>query len=176
MRTIYHRATVAPNYEELSMKTREGTMILADRTKKITPPGTSRMRELANDLKRSGVDVINFAAGELDCETSELMKTAAKLAIDEGCNQYTPTLGMKKLRERVAEQVSKRCGVHYDADEIGVTAGAKQALYNAAMVLFNPGDEIISPQPFWVTFSAQVKIAGASPVFVATTTRGYHMD
>jgi aspartate aminotransferase len=134
------------------------------------------MRELANDLKRSGVDVINFAAGELDCETSDLMKAAAKRAIDEGCNKYTPTLGMKELRERVAEQVSERCGIHYGAEEVGVTAGAKQALYNAAMVLFNPGDEIIIPQPFWVTFPAQVQMAGANPVFVDTTKTGYQLD
>jgi aspartate aminotransferase len=134
------------------------------------------MRELANDLKRSGVDVINFAAGELDCETSDLMKAAAKRAIDEGCNKYTPTLGMKELRERVAEQVSERCGIHYGAEEAGVTAGAKQALYNAAMVLFNPGDEIIIPQPFWVTLPAQVQMAGANPVFVDTTKTGYQLD
>jgi aspartate aminotransferase len=151
-------------------------VILADRTIKMTPPGTSAMRELANDLKRSGVDVINFAAGELDGDASDLMKTAAKHAIDEGCNKYTPTLGTKTLRERVAEQVSARCGVHYSADEIGVSAGAKQALYNAAMVLFNPGDEVVIPKPYWVTFPAQVQLAGASPVFVDTARTGYQLD
>ena len=155
---------------------RRGIVILADRTTKIAPPGTSTMREVANDLKRSGVDFINFAAGELDCETSDLMKAAARLAIDEGRNKYTPTLGTKELRERVAEQVSERCSIHYGADEVGVTAGAKQELYNAAMVLFNPGDEIIIPQPFWVTFPAQVRMAGPIPVFVDTTKTGYQLD
>jgi aspartate aminotransferase len=118
---------------------------------------------------------INFAAGELDGDASDLMKTAAKLAIDEGCNKYTPTLGTKRLRERVAELVSTRCGVPYGADEIGVTAGAKQALYNSAMVLFNAGDEVIIPQPYWVTFPAQVQLAGASPVFVDTARTGYQL-
>lgn len=150
-------------------------MILADRTTGITPPGTSGMRELANDLKRSGVDVINFAAGELDCDASDLMKTAARLAIDEGCNKYTPTLGTKKLREQIAAQVSARCGVPYSADEIGVTAGAKQALYNAAMVLFKPGDEVVIPRPYWVTFPAQVRLAGTKPVFVDTVRTGYQL-
>lgn len=150
-------------------------MPLAERTKTITPPGTSRMRELANELKASGVDVINFAAGELDGDTSDLIKDAAKLAIDKGCNKYTPTLGMKQLRKGIAEQVSKRCGTRYSADEIGVTAGAKQALFNAAMVLFNPGDEVIIPQPYWVTFPAQVEIAGARPVFVDTRRTGYRL-
>ncbi len=133
------------------------------------------MRELANDLKRSGIDVINFAAGELDGDASDLIRTAAKRAIDEGCNKYTPTLGMKLLRERIAEQVSQRCGTPYVPSEIGVTAGAKQALYNAAMVLFNPGDEIIIPRPYWVTFPAQVEMAGAKPVFVDTRKTGYKL-
>jgi aspartate aminotransferase len=151
-------------------------VIIADRATTITPPGTSAMRELANDLRRSGIDVINFAAGELDGDASELMKTGAKLAIDEGCNKYTPTLGTRNLRERIAEKVSGRCGIQYVADEIGVTAGAKQALYNTAMVLFNPGDEVIIPQPYWVTFPAQVQLAGANPVFVDTTTTGYQLE
>ncbi len=150
-------------------------MILADRTTTIAPPGTSAMRELANDLKRSGVNVINFAAGELDCDASDLMKTAAKLALDQGYNKYTPTLGIKKLREQIAAQVSTRCGIAYRNDEIGVTAGAKQALYNAAMVLFNPGDEVVIPQPYWVTFPAQVQLAGAKPVFVDTVRTGYQL-
>jgi aspartate aminotransferase len=150
-------------------------MILADRTKKITPPGTSKMRELANDLKKSGIDVINFAAGELDGDASDVIKNAAKLAIDEGCNKYTPTLGIKQLRELIAKQVSTRCCTQYSAKEIGVTAGAKQALYNAAMVLFNPEDEVIIPQPYWVTFPAQVEMAGAKPVFVDTRKSKYKL-
>jgi aspartate aminotransferase len=150
-------------------------MLLADRTDRITPPGTSKMRELANALKRSGIDVINFAAGELDGDASDAMKTGARRAIDEGHNKYTPTLGMKDLRERIAERVSRRCGTDYSADEIAVTAGAKQALYNAAMVLLNPGDEVIIPQPYWVTFPAQVEVAGAKPVFIDTAKTGYRL-
>ena len=151
-------------------------MLLADRTKKMTPSGTSRMRELANELKKSGVDIINFAAGELDGDASPLIKNAAKTAIDSGCNKYTPTLGMKELRESIAKQVSKRCGTPYGAEEVGVTAGAKQALYNAAMVLCNPGDEVIIPQPYWVTFPAQVELAGAKPVYVDTRQAAYKLS
>jgi aspartate aminotransferase len=150
-------------------------MLLADRTKKITPPRTSKMRELANALKRSGIDVINFAAGELDGDASDSMKEGARVAIDEGHNKYTPTLGTKDLRERIAEHVSKRCGTQYSAEEVGVTAGAKQALFNAAMVLFSPGDEVIVPQPYWVTFPAQVEVAGAKPVFIDTAKTGYRL-
>jgi aspartate aminotransferase len=151
-------------------------MQLADRTKKMTPPGTSRMRELANELKKSGVDIINFAAGELDGDASAFIKNSAKASIDNGCNKYTPTLGIKELRQSIAKHVSKRCGTPYCAEEVGVTAGAKQALYNAAMVLCNPGDEIIIPRPFWVTFPAQVELAGAKPVYVDTRQTAYKLS
>lgn len=150
-------------------------MLLAERTRILTPPSTSRMRELANELKGAGIDVINFAAGELDGDASDLIKEAAKRAIDNGFNKYTPTVGMKPLRKAIAERVSRRCGTQYDGDEIAVTAGAKQALYNAAMALFNPGDEVIIPRPYWVTFPAQVEIAGARPVFVDTRETGYRL-
>ncbi|MEY2412393.1 MAG: aspartate aminotransferase [Acidobacteriaceae bacterium] len=150
-------------------------MLLAERTKKLTPPGTSKMRELANELKKSGVDVVNFAAGELDGDASDLIKHAAKNAIDGGCNKYTPTLGMKKLRERIAARVSDHTGVRYSANEIAVTAGAKQALYNAAMVLFNPGDEVVIPKPYWVTFPTQIEMAGAKTVFVDTAQSNYQL-
>jgi aspartate aminotransferase len=153
----------------------EPTMLLAERTQRITPPSTSKMRELANELRKSGVDVINFAAGELDADASDLIKNAAKMAIDKGCNKYTPTLGMNQLREAIAGLVSKRCGTQYRSEEIGVTAGAKQALYNAAMVLFNPGDEVIIPRPYWVTFPAQVELSGAKPVFADTRAKGYRL-
>ncbi len=79
-------------------------MLLAERTRKLTPPGTSKIRELANELKRAGIDVINFAAGELDGSASDAVRNGAKLAIDEGRNKYTPTLGMKQLRESIAGQ------------------------------------------------------------------------
>jgi aspartate aminotransferase len=133
------------------------------------------MRELANQLKKSGVDVINFAAGELDGDASDLIKNAAKKAIDSGCNKYTPTLGKQELREAIARAVSKQCGTLYRSDEIAVTAGAKQALYNAAMVLCNPGDEVIIPQPYWVTFPTQFELAGAIPIFVDTKAAGYRL-
>jgi aspartate aminotransferase len=150
-------------------------MKLADRTQLITPPGTSKMRVLANELKESGVHVINFAAGELDFDTSDIIKSTAKSAIDQARNTYTPTLGLNSLRKLVAKEVSQAAGVDYAAAEVGLTAGAKQALYNAAMVLLNPGDEVIIPQPYWVTFPTQVEITGAKPVFLDTKPRNYKL-
>ena len=151
------------------------TLMLAERTHLLKPPGTSRMRELANELRAAGQDVINFAAGELDGDASEVIKEAAKHAIDEGRNKYTPTLGMKELRQAIAGHVSSRCGTRYGGEEVAVTAGAKQALYNAALVLFNPGDEVIVPSPYWVTLPAQVELAGAKPVFIDTRRSGYRL-
>lgn len=150
-------------------------MKLAERTSLLTPPGTSKMRVLANELKEAGVNVVNFAAGELDLDTSETIKEAAKVAIDAKRNVYTPTMGIASLRKKVAERVSIQTGVTYAASEVGLTSGAKQALYNAAMVLLNPGDEVIIPQPYWVTFPAQVELCGATPVFVDTRDDEYRL-
>jgi aspartate aminotransferase len=150
-------------------------MILAERIRSINPSGTAKMRMIANALKESGVHVINFAAGELDVDTTEVVKTAAKAAVDAGRNVYTPTLGLTSLRKLVAEEVSRRSGVEYQSSEVGITAGAKQGLYNTAMVLLDPGDEVLIPQPYWVTFPAQVKVTGGTPVFIDTKPAGYHL-
>jgi aspartate aminotransferase len=150
-------------------------MNLAKRNQLITPPSTGKIRGIANALKEQGVHVINFAAGELDVDTTPAIKQAAKAAVDAGRNIYTPALGLPKLRELVAKEVSRRTGAEYKSSEVGLTAGAKQALYNSAMVLFDPGDEVIVPQPYWVTFPAQVEIAGARPVFLDTKPAGYHL-
>ncbi len=150
-------------------------MILSKRNELITASSTGKIRGIANSLKEAGVHVINFAAGELDVDTTETVKLAAKAAIDAGRNIYTPALGLNSLRKLVAREVSRRCGVEYQPSETGITAGAKQALYNTAMVLFDPEDEVLIPQPYWVTFPAQVKIAGARPVFIDTKPNGYHL-
>jgi aspartate aminotransferase len=150
-------------------------MILSERIQAIKPSGTAKMRMIANALKESGVHVVNFAAGELDVDTTEVIKTAAKAAVDAKRNVYTPTLGLTSLRKLVAQQISRRSGVEYQSSEVGITAGAKQALYNTAMVLLNPGDEVLVPQPYWVTFPAQVQIADATPVFIDTRPSGYRL-
>jgi aspartate aminotransferase len=150
-------------------------MTLALRNKKITPPGTSKMRTIANELKAQGVHVINFAAGELDVDTSDLVKEGARKAIEQGKNMYTPTLGTPALRKQLSELVSRHAGVEYVQAEVGLTAGAKQALYNAAMVLLDPEDEVIIPNPSWVTFPTQVELAQGRPVFIDTREHGYQL-
>ncbi len=150
--------------------------MLAERTRQIKGSQTSGMRNRAKRLAEQGVDVINFAAGELDLDTSPSIKRQTKAAVDGRRNQYTETMGLAELRKGLAARVSAQTGVTYTPDEIGVTAGAKQALYNAVMVLFQPGDEVIVPSPYWVTFPAQVVLAGAKPVFLPTAQDNFQIS
>jgi aspartate aminotransferase len=150
--------------------------MLAERMKNLAGSQTSGMRNKAKQLRERGINVINFAAGELDLPTSPAIKQAVHEAVDADRTQYTDTLGIRALRERLAERVSRKTGVPYSAEEVGVTAGAKQALYNAAMVLFDPGSEVMIPAPYWVTFPVQVALAGATPVFLPTEHNRFQMD
>jgi aspartate aminotransferase len=134
------------------------------------------MRNRARKLRAEGIKVVNFAAGELDQDTSPAIKAAARQAIDSGRTQYTDTLGISALRERVAATVSKKTGTSYTADEVGFTAGAKQALFNANFVLFQPGDEVIIPSPYWVTLPEQVRLAGATPIALPTVHNGFQIE
>ncbi|BBB89888.1 MAG TPA: phosphoenolpyruvate mutase [Methylomusa anaerophila] len=155
---------------------RGGPTSLAARNQLITESHTAAMRIKAQKLKEQGIPVVNFAAGELDIDTSEAIKTAAQNAIAQGYNKYTETLGIKKLREGIAAKITRETGVVYTAAEVGITVGAKQALYNSAMVLFESGDEVIIPSPYWVTFPAQVRLAEATPVFLDTEPCNYQID
>ncbi|MFJ2366923.1 pyridoxal phosphate-dependent aminotransferase [Pseudomonas sp. NPDC087697] len=148
---------------------------LADRNAQVVAPSTSRMRSIANELKEKGESIINFAAGELDFDTLDSLKKAAIEAIQGKCNTYTPALGEKKIREQLAAYISAELGVDYAWNEVGMTAGAKQALYNTAMVLINPGDEVIIPIPYWVTFPTQIELAGGKPVLVDTKPDNYKL-
>lgn len=102
------------------------------------------MRSKANALKESGIKVINFAAGELSFDACQEMKAGAMAAIEGARNRYTPPIGLPRLREKLAERASQRCGVEFTANEVAVTAGAKQALYNGSMVLLS---QVGTPSP-----------------------------
>ncbi len=150
--------------------------MLSQRVQMLGSSQTSGMRNRARKLRTEGVQIINFAAGELDQDTSPVIKEAARQAIDAGRTQYTDTLGIGELRERLAQRMSEKAGTPYSMEEVGFTAGAKQALFNAAMAAFGPGDEVIIPAPYWVTFPEQVRLAGATPVFLNTVDSGFHID
>jgi aspartate aminotransferase len=150
--------------------------MLAERVKYLSGSKTSGMRNRARKLQAEGTNVVNFAAGELYRDTSSSIKKAARQAIEAGRTQYTDTLGIPELRERLARRVTQKTGVAYAVDEVGFTAGAKQALFNANLVSFGPGDEVIIPAPYWVTFPEQVRLAGATPVFLPTTHNDFQIN
>jgi Aminotransferase class I and II len=150
--------------------------MLAERMKGFSGSQTSGMRNRARKLRAEGIHVVNFAAGELDQDTSPGIKAAAHKAVESGRTQYTDTLGIRELRERVAAKITQKTGAAYTAEEVGFTAGAKQALFNANFVLFQPGDEVIIPSPYWVTLPEQVRLAGATPVLLPTGRRAFQID
>ena len=122
----------------------------------------------AERLRRQGVDVVDLGAGEPDFATPEHVKAAAHAALDSNFTKYTPSAGVQEVREAVAQRYRLDHGVEIKAEEVILTAGAKQALYNTAMALFNPGDEVITHGPYWPSIGDQIKLADARPVIVQT--------
>jgi aspartate aminotransferase len=135
---------------------------------RIAPSPTLRVTAEADRLRRQGIDVVDLGAGEPDFPTPEHIKAAAHAALDANFTRYTPSAGVMELREAVCARYRQDCGVEYRPDEVIITAGAKQALFNAALALFEAGDEVITHAPYWPTIPEQIKLAGAQPVIVQT--------
>ncbi len=144
-------------------------MKLADRVNRISPSMTFAIANKAKSLKATGVDVCDFSVGEPDFITPAMMREAAKAALDAGRTKYTPTAGLPELRAAIAAKLNSENDLPYAPEQILVTAGGKQALYNMLAVLLDPGDEAIIPTPAWVTYQEIVTLHGAQPVFVETT-------
>jgi aspartate aminotransferase len=142
--------------------------MLAERMGRISASPTMKVAGEAEKLKRQGIDVVDFGAGEPDFPTPEAVKTAAKAAIDQNFTKYTPPAGMADLKQAICARYKTDYGVTFTEAETIVTAGGKQALFNIAMVLFNPGDEVVTHAPYWPTIPEQVKLMGATPVIVST--------
>jgi len=119
-------------------------------------------------LRREGVEVLDFGAGEPDFPTPQAVKAAAHDALDRDFTRYTPVAGIADLKRAICERYRQDYGVDYKENEVIVTAGGKQALYNTALVLFGPGDEVITHAPYWPTLTEQVKLAEATPVLART--------
>jgi aspartate aminotransferase len=143
-------------------------MMLSSRMARVDPSPTLRVTAEADRLRRQGVDVVDLGAGEPDFPTPEHIKDAARAAIDANFTKYTPSAGIVELRESICGRYREDYGVTFRPDEVIVTAGAKQALYNAAMVLFDTADEVITHAPYWPSIPEQIKLAGATPVIVRT--------
>jgi aspartate aminotransferase len=141
---------------------------LAERMQHVAMSATMKGTIIAARLRREGKRVIDLGAGEPDFPTPPHIAAAAHKAIDQHFTKYTPNMGIAELREAVAFRYREDYGVSYNADEVIITAGGKQALYNAALGIFGPGDEVITHVPGWPTLVEQIKLAGATPVLVRT--------
>lgn len=134
----------------------------------IAPSMTIGMDDRARRLRRQGVDIISFAAGEPDFDTPQVIKGAGERAIEEGFTKYTAPAGIIELRQAVAAHLESRYGARYAPEEVVMTAGGKPALFYALRAICDPGDEVLVPVPAWVSYIEQVKLAGATPVPVPT--------
>lgn len=142
---------------------------LAKRIANLNESATIKMAQMTRELKSQGRDIIDLSLGEPDFETPEHIKAAAKKAIDDGFTHYTPVAGYLDVRQAIAEKFLKENDLHYTPEQIVVSTGAKQSIINAVMCLVNPGDEVILPTPFWVSYSAMVKLAEGVIVEIPTT-------
>src|SRR5215469_2892780 len=142
---------------------------LADTLLRVKPSPTIGVTNLARELKAAGRDVIGLGAGEPDFDTPPNIREAAKRAIDAGHTRYTAVDGIPELKAAIVRKFKRENGLDYKPSQISVGTGGKQVLYNAMMVTLNPGDEVIVPAPYWVSYFDIVLLAGATPVIVATT-------
>jgi aspartate aminotransferase len=141
-------------------------MRLADRVSLLRPSPTMSLDQKAKELQRQGRPIISFGVGEPDFDTPRWIQDAAIEAMRQGKTKYTAVAGIPELREAVARRFLREQGVEYPAAGVVVTVGAKQALYELFQVLLNPGDEVIVPSPYWVTYPDQIVLAGGVPVIV----------
>ena len=144
-------------------------MKLSKRVSLIKPSPTLALEALAKAMKKDGIDVVSFSAGEPDFDTPDGIKNAAISAINDGFTKYTPSSGIIELRNSVAEKLAKHNGLSYKPEEILISCGAKHSLYNLSMALFEEGDEVIIPSPYWVTYPEQILLCGARPVIAGTS-------
>lgn len=150
---------------------------LAERLKKIKPSPTLAIDAKAKALKASGADILNFSVGEPDFATPAHVCAAAKEAIDGGFTRYTAVPGILELRQAIAGRLFADHGWQYEPDQIIVSCGGKHGLYNMAQALFGPGDEVLVPSPYWVSYPPMIQLAGAEPVFIPLHERdGFDLD
>jgi aspartate aminotransferase len=141
---------------------------LADRTKLIKPSVTLAIAAKAGKLRSQGVDVVNFSAGEPDFDTPEHIKAAAVDALRKGMTKYTDVKGIEPLREAIAQKYQHEHGLNYRKEDVLVSCGAKHSLYNLLQAVVNPGDEVLIPAPYWVSYSDMALLAGGVPRLIPT--------
>jgi aspartate aminotransferase len=142
---------------------------LAERTFLIKPSVTLAIAAKAGKLRAEGVDVVNFSAGEPDFDTPEHIKAAAVEALRKGMTKYTDVKGIEPLREAVTQKYQREYGLSYRKEDVLISCGAKHSLYNIFQAIIAPGDEVVIPAPYWVSYSDIAVLAGGVPKFIATS-------
>ena len=146
-------------------------MEISERAAQLTPSLTLSIDSKAKAMKAEGIDVCGFGAGEPDFDTPEHIKRAAIEALEAGFTKYTPNAGIPELRQAIADKLAADNGLNYRAGQVVVSNGAKHACYNAILATCQPGDEVIIPAPYWVSYPDMVRLVGAEPVIVPTSER-----
>ena len=139
---------------------------LSLRLQRLAPSATLAMSQKSSEMKARGIDVINMSVGEPDFNTPDHIKEAAKRAVDENYSRYSPVPGYLDLRQAISDKLRRENGLEYSPAEILVSNGAKQSVCNTVMALVNPGDEVIIPAPYWVSYPQMALLAGGQPVIV----------
>ena len=139
---------------------------LSNRLQRLAPSATLAMSQKSSEMKAQGIDVINMSVGEPDFNTPDHIKEAAKKAIDENYSRYSPVPGYPELRRAIVDKLKRENNLDYTTDEVLVSNGAKQSVCNTVMALVNPGEEVIIPTPYWVSYPQMALLAGGTPVFV----------
>jgi aspartate aminotransferase len=139
---------------------------LSDRINLLAESETLAMTRRSRELRAQGYDVINLSIGEPDFDTPDHVKEAAKEAIDQNYSHYTPVAGYPELRQAISNKLKRDNGLDYSAEQIVVSTGAKQSLANAVLSLVNPGEEVLIPAPYWVSYKEIIKLAGGKGVFI----------
>ena len=139
---------------------------LSDRLQRLAPSATLAMSQKSSEMKAQGIDVIDMSVGEPDFNTPDHIKEAAKKAIDENYSRYSPVPGYPDLRKAIVAKLKNENNLDYSVNEVLVSNGAKQSVCNTIMALVNPGDEVIIPAPYWVSYPQMAKLAGGTPVIV----------
>ncbi len=142
---------------------------LSPNAKNLKPSPTLAVNAKAQELRAQGREILDLSVGEPDFPTPEPVRKAAEQAIEEGWTKYAPVAGLPELRKAISKHLKERKGYQYSPAEIAITVGAKQALFNAILSCIGPGDEVIIPRPYWVSYPTQTLIAGGKPVFIDTS-------
>ena len=151
--------------------------MLAERARRLTPSPTLALSARARALRAQGIDVLSFTAGEPDFDTPERVKDAAIRALREGKTKYTDAGGIPELKSAICAKLRRDNGLAYESAEVIASVGAKHTLYNICAVLVDPGDEVLVPSPYWVSYTEQVRLCDGVPVVVPTDeARGFQLD